>query len=143
MDQSVNPSPLKESFDGIRILSIVCFGILGIMIRYVTNVLFKEIFKIETFWSTLIINILGSAIIGFIQAFGVEGKKLNNELRYGITVGLLGGFTTFSGYCLDFILLIEKPDAMSIIIGVLYLVFSPLLGVGACYLSILLTRKYA
>jgi fluoride exporter len=58
----------------------------------------------ETFpWGTLIINVSGSFIIGFIAAFtGPEGRVfVGSTARQFMMVGLCGGFTTFSSFSLQ------------------------------------------
>jgi CrcB protein len=58
----------------------------------------------ETFpWGTLIVNVLGSLLIGFIATVsGTDGRFIiPPEARQFMMVGILGGFTTFSSFSLQ------------------------------------------
>ena len=58
----------------------------------------------ETFpWGTIIVNILGSFVIGFVATLtGPDGRVLaNTDTRQFIMVGLCGGYTTFSSFSLQ------------------------------------------
>lgn len=134
---------LRESFGAIRIVSILGFGMVGVFCRYLLTLLFQYGFKTPTFWATMIANIVGATIIGFMQAYAVELKRVDDDLRYGVMVGLLGGFTTFSSYCLDSVTLFEKRDRTSVCIGLMYFLLSPLIGLGACWGAKDLTRALA
>jgi CrcB protein len=68
----------------------------------------------------------------------MERHFLSQNLTIGLTVGLLGGFTTFSSYCLEFVRLLEESNLFS---GFLYLSLSPFLGTLATYLGMLLARR--
>lgn len=47
---------------------------------------------------TLIVNVLGCALIGFLMAIFTGAKPIREEYRLAIIVGVLGGFTTFSAF---------------------------------------------
>jgi CrcB protein len=49
-------------------------------------------------WGTLVVNVLGSFIIGFLMSSLEERFLLNPSIRLFLTVGILGGFTTFSSF---------------------------------------------
>ncbi|GAM20187.1 hypothetical protein SAMD00019534_033620 [Acytostelium subglobosum LB1] len=132
----------RDFFAGARFGWIILFGIVGILLRYLLNVLFIRGFKTDAYWSTLIINVVGSAVIGVLQVVGVEQKNIDMDLRYGLMVGLLGGFTTFSGYCLDSVLLFDKHVTKDTIIGVFYFIMSPGIGLAVTYGAVLLTRRH-
>jgi CrcB protein len=58
----------------------------------------------ETFpWGTLIINVVGSFIIGFVATLSAPDGRifLNSTTRLGIMAGFCGGFTTFSSFSLQ------------------------------------------
>ena len=53
-------------------------------------------------WGTLIINVLGSLVIGFVATIaGPDGRPLDLLARQFIMVGICGGFTTFSAFSLQ------------------------------------------
>jgi CrcB protein len=88
---------------------------------------------------TLVVNILGSFLIGFLSIlilnrFGAMGT----ELRALLLVGLLGGFTTFSTFSLEAMELWENGAGIKLIF---YLLLSIALGLFAAYGGLILGRK--
>ncbi len=57
-------------------------------------------------WGTVAVNVVGSFVLGLL--IGVWGFSELDATRTGVTVGLLGGFTTFSTFSLDFVSLWEN-----------------------------------
>ena len=83
----------------IRNLLWVGFGgFLGSILRYACYLIPV---KTDSFWTTLIVNIIGSFIIGLIMAFVNKGVVISEELRVFLTVGICGGFTTFSTFSME------------------------------------------
>ncbi len=67
----------------------------------------------ETFpWGTLIVNVLGSFIIGFFATFtGPDGRFIvSTEARQFVMVGLCGGYTTFSSFSLQTLNLVRDGE---------------------------------
>ena len=56
-------------------------------------------------WPTFLVNVLGSAVIGFILA--LPDSRLNPLTRQFLTVGILGGFTTFSAFSAQTLALLQ------------------------------------
>jgi CrcB protein len=87
----------------ITYLWIAIGGALGSMARYGCSSLVAVWFG-ETFpWGTLVINILGSFVIGFFGTLtGPDGRVLvSGEIRQFVMVGFCGGYTTFSSFSLQ------------------------------------------
>jgi CrcB protein len=61
-------------------------------------------------WHTLVINILGSLAMGLVAGFFMERADATGHLRLFLATGVLGGFTTFSAFSLDAILLWERHE---------------------------------
>ena len=70
-----------------------------------------------------------------VQAGGMN--KQTRDLRIGIMVGLLGGFTTFSSYCLDSSRLFETSEWPKL---AAYFILSPLLVLAGTFSGLYLTR---
>ena len=67
----------------------------------------------ETFpWGTLLINIVGSFVIGFFVALtGPDGRYVvDPNIRAFVAVGLCGGFTTFSAFSLQTMVLLQEGE---------------------------------
>ena len=112
----------------MKIAFIALFGLLGVFTRY-----FIGSTPEKTFW----INVAGSFLIGVIYVVGIERSAIPEELRVGIMVGFLGGFTTFSSYCLDALKLFEEAKFG---VAILYFGLSPFLGLTSAFAGVLLTR---
>ena len=91
-------------------------GALGSITRYLFGVLFqttKNGFPLSTF----LVNVLGSFVIGILFYYL---KDSNNEnLKAFLTVGFLGGFTTFSAFSVDIMNLIYDKDYFTSILYIL------------------------
>lgn len=63
-------------------------------------------------WGTLAVNLLGSAVIGFVAAATVAGGRwdIGDAGRQFLMVGVLGGFTTFSAFSLQTLALLRAGD---------------------------------
>ena len=57
---------------------------------------------------TLIVNILGSFLMGLLAGYFITRAGTEQQLRLFLTTGVLGGFTTFSAFSLDTVLLMER-----------------------------------
>lgn len=87
--------------------------------------------RVDSHWGIMFVNILGAMMIGIAYEYFLRRTELRPEARAFIITGLLGGFTTFSTYILDFGLLVNNQknyEALayllgSIVIGMIFLVF--------------------
>jgi CrcB protein len=59
---------------------------------------------------TFIINIVGSLIMGLVAGWFAERGGVTGHMRLFLTTGILGGFTTFSAFSLDAVLLWERQE---------------------------------
>jgi fluoride exporter len=56
---------------------------------------------------TLIINITGSFLLGFLYRYSADSAAISAELRTMLTIGLCGGYTTFSSFSFESVRLLE------------------------------------
>ena len=63
-------------------------------------------------WGTLLINVVGSFVIGWFGALTADGGRLavSADVRAFVMVGLCGGFTTFSSFSLQTLDLLQRED---------------------------------
>jgi CrcB protein len=61
-------------------------------------------------WHTLVINITGSIVMGVVTAWFAERGGGAGHLRLFLATGILGGYTTFSAFSLDAVLLWERHE---------------------------------
>jgi CrcB protein len=85
---------------------------LGGMARYWCTGMAATVIS-ETFpWGTLIVNVLGSLIIGFFATItGPDGRIfVGSEVRQFVMIGILGGYTTFSSFSLQTLNLMNEGE---------------------------------
>ncbi len=85
-------------------------GAVGSVGRYWVGVLMVRMMGGEAFpWSTLVINVVGSFVIGLFAALtGPDGRLAGDAtIRALVMVGLCGGFTTFSSFSLQTLVLLR------------------------------------
>jgi CrcB protein len=93
-------------------LSIALFGALGCLARYFLSGWVYTTFG-RTFPSgTLAVNILGAFCIGLIMEFSMRSTLISPNLRVGLTIGFLGGLTTFSTFSYETFRLLEDGELL-------------------------------
>ena len=96
-------------------------GALGSVFRYSIGILFSS-FSLTTFpWGTLFVNITGSFLMGIV--FFISKDFISEEFKLFLSVGLLGGYTTFSAFSLDVINMLFNKDYLLSILYILASVF--------------------
>ena len=92
-------------------------------------------------WGTLAINVAGSFAMGvFIEILARRFGGASNELRLFVATGILGGFTTFSSFSLDFAFLWERGAVGS---ALSYVVASVGASIVALFVGLWLARSFA
>jgi len=111
-------------------IAIAIGGTLGCWARYGMTNLMQAIYGRDFPYATLSINVLGSFLMGFLFVETLERLTVSPELRTGILTGFIGGFTTFSTFSMEILLLVEQGFAAK---GLLYLLLSIGLGLAAAF----------
>jgi len=88
-------------------------GAIGAALRHVTNVLCGHLFGGALPWGTLAVNVLGSLAMGLLIAAVTTRWNAPLEVRTFLATGVLGGFTTFSAFSMDFAALFERKAYLS------------------------------
>lgn len=123
----------------VRSLLIVGIGgFFGSMGRYIFAQLIYRWFEPTFPLSTLVVNILGSFLIGVVYGFTEKGGLISDEWRIFLTVGLLGGFTTFSTFTLEMIVMLRDGQYFNVFS---YSLLSVCAGLIACFGGIVLVRS--
>jgi len=105
-------------------------GFIGTTARFLITRYFQFNFTSVFPWGTFIVNILGCLLIGIIYGFSERGVILSSEFRLFLTVGICGGFTTFSSLSNDAFILLREEEWIRF---ALYTSFSFFLGLIAVY----------
>ena len=122
----------------MSIISIAIGGAAGSLCRYgMSNGIYLLLGRSFPY-GTLAVNILGSFIMGSVYILMIERASISEELRAGITIGLLGAFTTFSTFSIETINLIESGEILKAGLNIL---FSVTLCVVGCWLGMNLSRQ--
>ncbi|ALC10607.1 fluoride efflux transporter CrcB [Sphingopyxis sp. 113P3] len=112
-------------------------GAIGAGARHIVGQLMLARFGPGFPWWTLSINILGSLLMGvLIGWFARSGGSDTARLFLG--VGILGGFTTFSSFSLEFWMLFERG---AILQAAIYVLSSVIAAIAACGLGMLIMRE--
>ena len=118
--------------------AIAVFGVLGCWARYAMTQLVQSIYGNNFPYATLSINVVGSFLMGFLFIDTVERLTLSPYIRTGILTGFLGGFTTFSTFEMESLLLIERGAPVG---AVLYMALSTGLGLMAAFGGAFIARN--
>jgi len=119
------------------LLAIAIGGALGSLARYAVASLVQSAAWPGFPWGIFAVNISGGFIMGVIVELGALKLHFTPELRAFLTVGVLGGYTTFSTFSLDSALLIERGAYAS---AAMYIAGSALLSVAALFAGLWIVR---
>ena len=85
----------------LKVLLIALGGAAGSVLRYLLHGWLQRAAGIRFPLGTLAVNVLGCLLIGCLAALFLAHSQIREEYRLGLTVGVLGGFTTFSTFSLE------------------------------------------
>lgn len=93
-----------------QLLAVAVGGAIGASMRWLLAGVVQRSTDSAFPWGTLVVNALGSFLLGFLFVYMIERSSAGELLRLALTVGLLGAFTTFSTYSLESLRLIQSGD---------------------------------
>ncbi len=118
-----------------RLLLVAAGGALGAALRYLVATAALGWLGPAFPWGTLIVNLIGSFLIGLVQAVATEGLVLGEDTRLFLTSGVLGGLTTYSAFSYESVRLMESGASGSAWLNIVGTTVSCLalcvLGLGA------------
>jgi CrcB protein len=117
------------------LLAVAAGGATGSVARYVLGTLLLRVssgFPV----STLLINVSGSFLIGLLARL-FDAPDHQQVLRVALTVGICGGFTTFSTFSAETVTLLQQGKAGR---AALYVTVSLVLGVSATFAGLAVGR---
>jgi CrcB protein len=107
-------------------------GFIGTVARFLISRYFQVNVTSVFPWSTFIVNIVGCMLIGLIYGISEKSDVLSPEIRLFLTVGICGGFTTFSTFSNDSFMLIREQEWIRF---ALYTSLSIFIGLMAVYVG--------
>ncbi len=120
-----------------QLLIIGFGGFIGSIIRFLVARLNLSLQLFSVPVGTLLINISGSLIIGFLAGVASKSELMSVNLRLFLMVGICGGFTTFSSFTLENMTLLQNGQYISAII---YILSSLILGLAAVFAGYFLSN---
>ena len=96
------------------LLAVAAGGALGSVARFWLAAAMAALTGPRFPWGTLLINVLGSFVIGLVAALTLTPARvaMHPDLRIFLMVGVCGGFTTFSAFSLQTLELMQAGDTM-------------------------------
>lgn len=114
-------------------------GALGSAMRHLSVRGVQSLFGYPTPWGTFAVNVAGSFAMGFLVAFLARKYADQEGLRYFLTTGFLGGFTTFSAFSQDVVRLVQGGENVT---ALTYVALSVLVSVAACFAGLAVAQAY-
>jgi CrcB protein len=111
-------------------LAIAFFGVLGCWARFAQTNLVQTVYGRDFPYATLSVNIIACFAMGFLFIETLERLTVSPTLRTGILTGFIGGYSTFSTFEMETLLLAEGGEAFK---AILYVVLSVSLGFLAAF----------
>lgn len=95
--------------------------------------------KIHSHYATMFVNIAGAFLIGVLFEYFRSKSNISPETKAFLMTGLLGGFTTFSTYLLDFMVLFERQKTTEAFV---YLLCSVAVGILALLIGMKVSLSF-
>lgn len=117
-------------------IAIAIGGVIGCWARFGQTNLVQSVYGRDFPYATLSINLMASFIMGFLFIETLERLTLPPALRTGILTGFIGGYSTFSTFEMETLLLAESGEYLKAALYVFLSVFFGFLGAfGGAYIA--------
>lgn len=117
------------------VVLIAGFGGVGCVARYYISGWVYDLLGRDFPYGTLAVNVLGAFLIGLIMELGIRSTVLPVSLRTGLTIGFLGGLTTFSTFSYETFRLLDEGDffvaGINVVTSVVVCLFFTWIGIQA------------
>lgn len=123
----------------LNLLIIGAGGFMGAILRYLTGIGVHRLLNTYAFpYGTLTVNVVGCTVIGLLAGLAASRGIMGPELRTFLFIGLLGGFTTFSTFGFETLMIADGGRLGLALVNVLANVG---LGLGAAWAAYALAQR--
>lgn len=119
-------------------VAVACGGAVGATARYAVYLLSGHYLGHAFPYGTVIVNVVGSFVMGVLIEVMALAWSPNDETRLFLVVGILGAFTTFSTFSLDFAVLYERGKLG---LSAAYLLISVTLSIAGLFAGMYMMRR--
>ncbi len=119
------------------VLLVAAGGAIGAIGRYLVGIGAVRLLGFGFPWGTVIVNVVGSLLMGILIEVVTLRYAGSPALRTFLAVGMLGSFTTFSAFSLDFAVLMERREHVA---ALFYLTASVLFSILALFAGLSIAR---
>ena len=102
-----------------KLFNLIIGGTIGTLARYFLSGFTYQVVGSNFPYGTLVVNLIGCFIVGFLASIAEEKFALNTNLKILLMVGFCGAFTTFSTFILETSNLIKDGETLKALINVL------------------------
>ena len=115
-------------------------GGIGAALRHGVNIAVARVLGSGFNYATLLENVSGSLVMGLLVGYFTFKGTIPQPWRLFLTTGILGGYTTFSAFSLDTVLLYERGELG---LAAVYVIASVAFSIGGLMAGLLLIRYFA
>ncbi len=123
-----------------QLFLVMLGGAIGSGLRFLTNIAAIRLVGSGFPWGTFAVNVLGSFLMGLFVELLARRLNAPAELRLFVATGILGGFTTFSAFSLDFAVLAGRGDHVQ---AYVYVAASVLVSIAALFVGLWVAKCLA
>jgi fluoride exporter len=119
----------------MRLIWISLGGAIGTAARYLVGIAAPQVFGTAFPFGTLIVNALGSFLLGLIMQVSVSTNLISPTLRLVLTTGVMGGFTTYSTFNYETLAFLREgawmPAMVNVAVTLLLCLAGGVVGIAA------------
>ena len=107
-------------------------GFIGTILRFLLSSSIEKSFATSFPIGTILVNLIGCFLIGLLSGYFTQNLGDQTQLFFFLTIGVLGGFTTFSAIAMDSQVFIENGEYLKMLT---YISDQAILGIALCLIG--------